>query len=62
MVEVEFFFNIGNHSELAKKINIYYKNKKKFYSKIKKTYNNLDRYDFKKNLQKYFLTIKPYLN
>lgn len=57
-----FFFNIGNHYELAEKINIYYKNKKKFQSKIKETYNNLARYDFKKNLQKYFLTIKPYLN
>ena len=56
-----FFFNIGNHYELAEKINFYYKNKKKFNSKINQTYNNLNRYDFKKNLQRYFSTIKPYL-
>lgn len=55
------FFSIGNHNELAEKINVYYKNKKKFHSKIKQAYNNLKRYDYEKNLQKYFLTIKQYL-
>lgn len=56
-----FLFKIGNYIELAKKINFYYKNKNKFGSKIKHAYNNLDRYDFKKNLKKYFLLVKPYL-
>ena len=49
-----FLFKVGNFKELAEKISLYHNNKKKFHSKIRQTYNNLDRYDFGNNLEKYF--------
>ena len=56
-----FLFKIGDHKELVKKINLYLKNKKRFNSKINFTYNQLDRYNLNKNLNKYFFLLKPYL-
>ena len=47
------FFKTGNYKDLAKKIKFYLKNKKKLNKKINYNFNNLDRFDFRKNLHKY---------
>lgn len=56
-----FLFKIGDYEDLAKKINIYSKNRKKFNSKVKVSFDKLQRYDFNKNLNKYFILVKSYL-
>ena len=51
-------FEVGNHEELEKKIIFYIQNKKKC-SKMKDlTFKKLVRFDYKKNLNKYFNLIK----
>ncbi|MDC1485754.1 glycosyltransferase, partial [Pelagibacteraceae bacterium] len=49
-----FLFNIGDYKNLAKKIIYYFKNKKILNKKINIAYKNLDRFDYDKNLKKYF--------
>ncbi len=51
-------FEVGNHEELEKKIIFYIQNKKKC-SKMKDlSFKELVRFDYKKNLNKYFNLIK----
>jgi len=54
-------FKIANHDELANKIQYFYNNKKISKQKIKLGYKNLYRFDYNKNLNKYFQIIKKYL-
>lgn len=46
-------FKIGDEYDLAKKINFYFLNKKKLKRKINHGYNQLARFDYNKNLNKY---------
>tara|TARA_B100000989_G_scaffold285589_1_gene253431 strand:+ start:12149 stop:13255 length:1107 start_codon:yes stop_codon:yes gene_type:complete len=48
------FFKIGNYKDLSSKILIYSKNKKKLSKKIQTTFQNLHKYDYDKNLKKYY--------
>ncbi len=48
------FFNIGNYQELAQKIRYINKNKNKMKKKIDLCFKNLYKYDYKKNLDKYY--------
>ena len=50
-------FKVGSHRELTKKILEYSKNKKKLRKKTKIAFNSLYKYDFKKNLNKYYFQI-----
>ena len=54
-----FLFSIRNENELSKKILDYYK--KKLNKMINLGYKNIDRYDSKKNLLKYYNLINNYL-
>ncbi len=56
-----FTFKIGDYNGLANKIIIFKKNRKKLSYKIKNTYDALDRFDFKVNLEKYYQLIKKYI-
>tara|TARA_B110000459_G_scaffold180683_1_gene207573 strand:+ start:53 stop:490 length:438 start_codon:yes stop_codon:yes gene_type:complete len=56
-----FLFSIRNENELSKKISAYYKNKKKLNKMINLGYKNIDRFDGKKNLLKYYNLINNYL-
>ena len=56
-----FTFKIGDYNELTNKIIIFKKNRKKFSYKIKNTYDALDRFDFKINLEQYYHLIKKYI-
>lgn len=47
-------FKIGNYKELSKKIIYYSKNKKKCNKMLKFAINNLHRFDYQKNLEKYY--------
>jgi glycosyltransferase involved in cell wall biosynthesis len=47
-------FKIGNYKELSKKIRFYLKNKKKCKKMLKMATNNLNRFDYDKNLKKYY--------
>lgn len=51
-------FKINNYVELAKKILLYKKEKKKLKKKIDYTYKHLDRFDYNKNLEKYYFVVK----
>ena len=48
-----FFFKIGDYKDLAHKIKYINNNKKKMKKKIDICFKNLDKYDYKKNLNKY---------
>tara|TARA_A100001015_G_scaffold74964_1_gene83209 strand:+ start:2503 stop:3621 length:1119 start_codon:yes stop_codon:yes gene_type:complete len=54
-------FKIGNYKELSKKILISIKNEKIMKKKILYAFKKLDRYDYNRNLNKYFLLVKPFL-
>ena len=54
-------FKISNHKQLSKKIIDYNKNQINYKKKIINAYNNLDKYDYEKNCNKYFLTVNKYL-
>ena len=56
-----FLFSISNEIELSKKILDYYKNKKKLNKMNNLSYKNIDRFDSKKNLLKYYNLINNYL-
>ncbi len=55
------FFQIGNYNQLNNKIFSYIKNKKKFSKKINFSYNQLERFNSKKNLNEYYKLIKKFL-
>jgi len=54
-------FKPRDYKKLAELIIFYKKNKKKLSNKINIGYKNLNRFDSKKNLEKYFKTIKKFL-
>ena len=56
-----FLFKIGDFKDLADKIIKYKKNKRKMEKKIKITYKNLNRFDYKLNIEKYFNLINSYI-
>ena len=56
-----FFFKIGNHSQLSKKIFLYVRNKNKIFKKINYSYRQLERFNSKKNLNEYYKLIKKFL-
>ena len=55
------FFRMNDYKDLSKKIIYVFKNKKKLKSKVKIGYNNLYRFDEKKNLNIYYKLISKYL-
>lgn len=55
-------FNIGNFKQLADKINQFYINKNNLKKKIKYAYQKLSRFDYEKNLKKYYYLVKKELN
>ena len=57
-----FLFKVGDYKSLAQKIKLYVKNKKKLKKKVKYGYNALVRFDYDKNLHKYFIIVNKYLN
>ena len=46
-----------DYKSLAKKIEVYFKNKNEYKDKINFSYKNLNRFDFNKNLNKYLKTL-----
>ena len=54
-------FKPGDYKQLSKLIINYKNNKVKELTKVKFGYKNLDRFDFDKNLKKYFLLIGKFL-
>ena len=54
-------FKPGDYETLSKLIIKYKNNKSKELKKVKLGYKNLDRFDFDKNLKKYFLLIEKFL-
>ena len=48
---------VGDYKQIAKKILFYQKNKKFLMSKSKNNYFSLNRFNFNKNLNKYYLEI-----
>ena len=51
-------FKKGNHKDLAKKIIYFYHNKEKCEKLLQKAIKNLNRFDYKKNLENYYKLIK----
>ena len=49
-----FLFNVGDYKELSNLILYYSKNKKSLSKKISMGYKNLNRFDYSRNLKKYF--------
>tara|TARA_B110001450_G_scaffold256247_1_gene286014 strand:- start:407 stop:1525 length:1119 start_codon:yes stop_codon:yes gene_type:complete len=47
-------FKVGEYRDLSKQINFFIKNKSKTRSMMKNANKNLDRFDYKKNLNKYY--------
>ena len=56
-----YLFKPRNYKKLANLITSYVKNRKKLSKKIRIGYNNLDRFDFEKNLKKYLNIINSLL-
>jgi len=54
-------FEIGNYKELSEKIIFYVKNKKKCKNMIYRSFQNIDRFDYDKNLFKYASLLKKYI-
>ena len=55
------FFKMNDYKDLSKKIIYVYKNKNKFNKMIKIGYDNLYRFDEKKNLSRYYQLISKYI-
>ena len=53
-------FKVNDHKELAKKINIYCKNKNKWKKKIMIGFKNLHRFNYSKNCKKYYETLNKF--
>lgn len=47
-------FKVGDYKDLAKKINFFYKNRNKCNKLLKKSFSSLSRYNYSKNLNKYY--------
>jgi glycosyltransferase involved in cell wall biosynthesis len=56
-----FLFKVGDYEELSKKIIFYYKNSLLLRRKIKYSYKNLNRFDYKKNMDTYYRLVKKFL-
>jgi glycosyltransferase involved in cell wall biosynthesis len=54
-------FKVGNYNDLAKKILLYNKNKKKCKMMLNKSIKSINRFDYYKNLEKYLKLINLYL-
>lgn len=54
-------YKIGNYKQLSKLILNYNKNKKKYVKHVNFTYKKLNRFDYYKNLKKYYEIIKVFL-
>ena len=54
-------FKPGNYKDLAKKILFFYKNKKICKKKLNFAIKNLDRFDYNKNIKKYFKLVSEKL-
>ena len=54
-------FEVGNYKKLSKKIIFYIKNKKKCKNMINKSFQNLNRFDYNKNLLRYYSVLKRYI-
>ena len=57
-----FLFKVGDYKTLSQKIILYTKNKQKLKKKIEYGYKELKRFDYQKNLHKYFVTVDKYLS
>ena len=55
------FFKMGDYKELSRKIIFCLKNKRELKVKTKHNYQRLCRYDYFKNLNEYYLLVKPLL-
>ena len=55
------FFKIGDHHDLSNKIKFYLVNKKKFNKKILHFFKSLKRFDYNKNLNKYYYIINAFM-
>ena len=53
-----FLYNTSDYIDLSKKILLYFKNRKNLKKKIIANYQNLKRYDFDKNLNKFYKIVK----
>ena len=53
-------YKTGDFEDLAKQIIYFINNKKKINNKVNYAYKNLNRFDYQKNLEKYFKIIKRY--
>jgi len=53
-------YKTGDFEDLAKQIIYFINNKKKINNKVNYAYKNLNRFDYQKNLEKYFKIIKKY--
>ena len=47
-------FKVGDYKDLTRKINFFYKNKKKCNRLLKKSFGSLNKYSYTKNLNKYY--------
>lgn len=55
-------FKIGDYKDLAKKIFFFEKNKNKLSTKMEYAYKKLIRFDYQKNLDKYYKSVKGHLS
>ena len=54
-------FKVGDYKDLAKKINFFFKNKKKCNDLLKKSFESLNRYSAAKNLDNYYKLVKDFI-
>ena len=54
-------FKVKNYNDLSNKISFYFKNKKIQNKKIKFAQSKLYRFDYSKNLSKYYEVVKKYI-
>jgi len=54
-------FKVGDVNDLEKKIFFFYKNKKKLNNRTNVLYQSLSKYDYKKNLERYWNVIKKHI-
>ena len=54
-------FKVGDVNDLEKKIFFFYKNKKKLNNRTNVLYQSLSKYDYKKNLERYWNVVKKHI-
>ena len=54
-------FKVGDVNDLEKKILFFYKNKKKLNNRTNVLYQSLSKYDYKKNLERYWNVVKKHI-